>query len=112
MQCEQIRDLLEAYAVGTLDEDQRAAVEAHLADCAACQRMADELIATCNLFGYGEIGEEGSSSYRRSSGALLSIFNDRLQHKDRFVGVRIDDKEDVYPALKQFFGRRGVETPA
>jgi len=23
--------------------------------------------------------------------------------------VRIDDKEDVYPALKQFFGRRGEE---
>jgi len=75
-------------------------------------KLADELIATCNLFGYGEIGEEGSSSYRRSSGALLSIFSDRLQNKDRFVGVRIDDKEDVYPALKQFFGRRGVETPA
>jgi uncharacterized sporulation protein YeaH/YhbH (DUF444 family) len=75
-------------------------------------KLADELIATCNLFGYGEIGEEGSSSYRRSSGALLSIFNDRLQNKERFVGVRIDDKEDVYPALKQFFGRRGVETPA
>ena len=75
-------------------------------------RLADELIATCNLFGYGEIGEEGSSSYRRSSGALLSIFSDRLHHKDRFVGVRIDDKEDVYPALKQFFGRRGVEIPA
>ncbi|HKR01162.1 MAG TPA: sporulation protein YhbH [Pyrinomonadaceae bacterium] len=72
-------------------------------------RLADELITTCNLFGYGEIGEEGSSSYRRSSGALLSIFNDRLKNKERFVGVRIDDKEDVYPALKQFFGRRGVE---
>ena len=66
----------------------------------------------CNLFGYGEIGEEGSSSYRRSSGALLSIFNDRLKAKDHFVGVRIDDKEDVYPALKQFFGQRGIETPA
>jgi len=26
--------------------------------------------------------------------------------------VRIDDKEDVYPALKQFFGRRGIDTPA
>jgi hypothetical protein len=26
--------------------------------------------------------------------------------------VRIDDKEEVYPALKQFFGKRGVETPA
>ncbi|HJU54118.1 MAG TPA: sporulation protein YhbH [Pyrinomonadaceae bacterium] len=72
-------------------------------------RLADQLIETCNLFGYGEIGEEGASSYRRSSGALLSIFNDRLRNKERFVGVRIDDKEDVYPALKQFFGRRGVE---
>jgi sporulation protein YhbH len=69
-------------------------------------RLADQLIATCNLFGYGEIGEEGASSYRRSSGALLSIFNDRLKRKERFVGVRIDDKEDVYPALKQFFGKR------
>ena len=66
----------------------------------------------CNLFGYGEIGEEGSTSYRRSSGALLSIFNDRLKMKERFVGVRIDTKEDVYPALKHFFGRRGIETPA
>ncbi|MGH9881022.1 MAG: sporulation protein YhbH [Pyrinomonadaceae bacterium] len=75
-------------------------------------RLADELINICNLFGYGEIGEEGSTSYRRSSGALLSIFNDRLKNKERFVGVRIDDKEDVYPALKQFFGQRGIETPA
>ncbi|MGH9903020.1 MAG: YeaH/YhbH family protein, partial [Pyrinomonadaceae bacterium] len=72
-------------------------------------RLADELITTCNLFGYGEIGEEGTSGYRRSSGALLSIFTDRLKRKERFIGVRIDDKEDVYPALKQFFGRRGVE---
>jgi sporulation protein YhbH len=74
-------------------------------------RLAEELITTCNLFGYGEIGEEGSASYRRASGALLSIFNDRLKDKEHFSGVRIDDKEDVYPALKQFFGRRGVETP-
>ncbi len=74
-------------------------------------RLADELINTCNLFGYGEIGEEGSSGYRRSSGALLSIFNDRLKKKERFLGVRIDDKEDVYPALKQFFGKRGIDTP-
>ncbi len=75
-------------------------------------RLAEELIATCNLFGYGEIGEEASASYRRPSGALLSIFNDRLKDKGHFCGVRIDDKEDVYPALKQFFGRRGIETPA
>ncbi|HEX7177386.1 MAG TPA: sporulation protein YhbH [Pyrinomonadaceae bacterium] len=72
-------------------------------------RLADELIQTCNLFGYGEIGEEGAAGYRRSSGALLSIYNDRLKNRERFVGVRIDDKEDVYTALKQFFGSRGVE---
>ncbi len=72
-------------------------------------RLADELMATCNLFGYGEIGEEGTGGYRRASGALLSIFNDKLKNKDRFVGVRIDDKQDVYPALKAFFGKRGIE---
>jgi sporulation protein YhbH len=72
-------------------------------------KLADELISTCNLFGYGEIGEEGASSYRRSSGALLSIFKDRLKQQERFVGVRIDDKEDVYPALKEFFGKRGEQ---
>ncbi len=72
-------------------------------------RLADELITTCNLFGYGEIGEEGASGYRRSSGALLSIYKDRLRRKERFAGVRIDRREDVYPALKQFFGQRGIE---
>ena len=70
-------------------------------------RLADELIKICNLFGYGEIGEEGASSYRRSSGALLSLYKDHLKNKERFIGVRIDDKEDVYPALKEFFGKRG-----
>ncbi len=37
------------------------------------------------------------------------VNNDRLQNKERFIGVRIEDKEDVYPALKEFFGKRGVE---
>ena len=72
-------------------------------------QLADKLIAVCNLFGYGEIGEEGGSAYRRSSGALLSIFDDRIKNKDRFIGVRIDEKEDVYPALKKFFGKQGIE---
>ena len=71
-------------------------------------KLADQLIETCNLFGYGEIGEEGFGGYRRSSGALLSIYNDRLANKERFIGVRIDDRQDVYPALKQFFGKRGI----
>ncbi|HMW02065.1 MAG TPA: DUF444 family protein, partial [Acidobacteriota bacterium] len=72
-------------------------------------RLADELIKTCNLFGYGEIGDEGVSSYRRSSGALLSVFKEHLKNKSRFIGVRIDNKEEVYPALKEFFGVRGIK---
>ncbi len=71
-------------------------------------RLADKLITTCNLFGYGEIGDEGASSYRRSSGALLSIFKEHLKHQKRFIGVRIDSKEDVYPALREFFGARNI----
>jgi uncharacterized protein len=69
-------------------------------------RLADELINTCNLFGYGEIGEEGFPGFRRPAGALLSVFNERLRNKERFIGVRIEEKEDVYPALKEFFGKR------
>ena len=69
-------------------------------------RLADELIQTCNLFGYGEIGEEGFPGFRRPAGALLSVFNERLKNKERFIGVRIEEKEDVYPALKEFFGKR------
>ena len=72
-------------------------------------RLAGELITTCNLFGYGEIGEENAGGYRRASGALLSVFTDRLKGRGRFVGVRIDEREDVYPALKEFFGGRGLE---
>ena len=71
--------------------------------------LADKLIERCNLFGYGEIGEEGGGMYRRSSGALLSIFTDRIKKQARFIGVKIDEKEDVYPALKKFFGKQETE---
>lgn len=44
-------------------------------------RLADELITTCNLFGYGEIGEEGTSGYRRASArcfrSLMIVSNAR-----------------------------------
>jgi hypothetical protein len=75
-------------------------------------RLADEMIKTCNLFGYGEIGDEGFPGFRRPNGALLSIFNERLKNKDRFIGVRIENKEDVYPALKEFFGKRELSLPS
>jgi len=42
MNCEQIRDLLEAYALDALDPEERATVEAHLAGCDDCRALAEE----------------------------------------------------------------------
>lgn len=42
MDCQQITDQLEAYALGALDPDEAARVEAHLAGCPGCRRLAAE----------------------------------------------------------------------
>lgn len=42
MGCEEIRDLLALYAGGEAYENDRAAVEAHVAVCAACARELDQ----------------------------------------------------------------------
>jgi hypothetical protein len=49
MNCEQVREWLEAYGLGALDADERIRVEHHLAACPACQRLAQEYVATANL---------------------------------------------------------------
>lgn len=48
LRCEQIRDLLEAYALGALEEDEQQAVERHLATCPDCQAEAAELRETAH----------------------------------------------------------------
>jgi hypothetical protein len=48
VRCEQIRDLLEAYALGALEEDERQAVERHLATCSDCRAVAAELRETAH----------------------------------------------------------------
>jgi anti-sigma-K factor RskA len=41
--CDQFRDMIEGYALGALDAEERAAFEAHLATgCAECARQVDE----------------------------------------------------------------------
>ena len=39
MRCDDVRELLEAYALDVLDADERALVEAHLASCADCRAL-------------------------------------------------------------------------
>lgn len=42
MSCEHVRELLEAYALGTLDQDEKARVESHLSSCANCRARVAE----------------------------------------------------------------------
>lgn len=46
MDCNEIRELLEAYALGVLDPEEQAQIELHLNECPECQRLATELIET------------------------------------------------------------------
>jgi uncharacterized protein len=68
-------------------------------DNEVCVRLVKELMAECNLFGYGEIRE----GYRGSSSTLMSAFSKVEDHK--FVSVTISDKKAVYPALQRFFSK-------
>jgi anti-sigma-K factor RskA len=46
--CQKTRELLEAYALGALEADERTAVERHLETCADCRALADELVDTAH----------------------------------------------------------------
>ncbi len=41
-----VTDLLEFYALGMLEQDEQRVMERHLAGCAECRRLADDLAAT------------------------------------------------------------------
>jgi uncharacterized sporulation protein YeaH/YhbH (DUF444 family) len=65
-----------------------------------CLDLVNRLLERSNVFGYGEIQEGG----RRSLSTLMSTFS-QIQD-EHFIGVTIASKEDVYPALRQFFSPR------
>ena len=67
-----------------------------------CVRLVKEMLAECNLFGYGEIRE----GYRGSTSTLMSAFN--KVDDPKFISVTINDKAAVYPALQRFFSRSPV----
>jgi sporulation protein YhbH len=65
-----------------------------------CLDLVNQLLERCNVFGYGEIQEGG----RRSLSTLMSTFGDI--EDERFIGVTIAGREEVYPALQRFFSPR------
>jgi Anti-sigma-K factor rskA/Putative zinc-finger len=64
--CQRTRETLEAYALGALEDDERAAVDRHLQTCADCRRQAAELIETAHKLPLAV----GAASPLRPPGAL------------------------------------------
>ncbi len=62
-----------------------------------CLELVQELLDKCNVFGYGEIRQGGYGSLSTLMSAFQNITN------DKFIGVTIEDKAGVYPALRRFF---------
>lgn len=51
--CDQFRELIEAYALGALDAEERAALETHMASgCRDCAKAAEEARAVVSQLGY------------------------------------------------------------
>lgn len=64
-----------------------------------CVKYVNELLQYCNLFGYGEILRTHYTS------TLMNAFK-RIQN-EKFRGITIRDKNEVYKALKTFFSTEG-----
>lgn len=65
-----------------------------------CVELVKTLLEKCNLFGYGQIKQGWYPA-----GTLMSVYSQEIDH-DKFVAVTIEDREDVYPALRKFFAIR------
>lgn len=48
MDCHEIRELLEAYVLGALDDEEETRVESHLAACPECRQLANEAADVAN----------------------------------------------------------------
>src|SRR5213082_618349 len=56
-----------------------------------CVELVNRLIEVCNLFGYGQIKQGWYPA-----GTLMSVYSQEIDNP-KFVGVTIEEKEDVYP---------------
>src|SRR5438270_9609178 len=65
-----------------------------------CVELIHQLIEVCNLFGYGQIKQGWYPA-----GTLMSVYSQEIDNP-KFVGVTIEEKEDVYPAHQKFFSVR------
>jgi len=71
-----------------------------------CVALVRRLLDIVNLIGYGEIGNDG---WQTSLGfaPLGQAYEEAFGDDKRVALVKINDKEDVWPALQKFFAERG-----
>lgn len=88
------------------------------ADNKQCVEQVKKLISVSNLVGYGEIGNYGywASAAMPAGSArwapLGQTYKEAFAGEPRFSMVQISKKEDVWPALKHFLGKRHQEVAA
>lgn len=72
-----------------------------------CVELVKKMLGMVNLIGYGEIG---SDSWQSSFGfaPLGQAYEDAFENDRRVVLVKINDKDDVWPALQKFFSKSPV----
>ena len=68
-----------------------------------CLELVHNMLDVCNVFGYGEIRQGGYGSLSTLMSAFQNISN------EKFIGVTIEDKGGVYPALRKFFSNSEQE---
>ena len=83
-----------------------------------CVKLVNRLLNISNLVGYGEIQNYGYWSNNSMPqgqvrwAPLGESYQRAFANDSRFIGVQIQRKEDVWPALQKFMGKRHQELAA
>jgi hypothetical protein len=73
LSCDDVRDSLDAYALGALDSDEREAIEVHLASCPECRNLLTRALHTVEALALAVPSVEPSQGARER---LLASVND------------------------------------
>ncbi len=110
MDCSKIQVQLTAYVLGEATELERERIDAHLGECPACRRIADQTRETADLLtAWGNSGSDKLVNGRNASMPALSAVSFRKSR--RLMDEDLSDtvtfpKKDIPPV--QFDGRNRI----
>jgi uncharacterized protein len=76
-----------------------------------CVDLMKKMLGISNMIGYGEIGSDGWQS-TAGFAPLGQAYQEAFGDEHRVCLVKINEKDDVWPALKKFFSERHPEVRA